>query len=352
MLTRPGRRAWAAAGALAVAVVVAMVVWRARPRAPAAAPPSTSASAQPKATKPLEVGVVADCGSGLLVLAHERGLFERARVGVEILRFRSSAQVLAALATGRIDLAVVDDLRFAERSWQRDDTHALAAVARSRSDRWVVTKPGIAGAGDLRGHRVGVHKTTASEYILERVLKQAGMSVADVDVVDVPRKELSRALGGGRVDAIVLGSPLERPVAKAFPFPAAEVGSPGAHALSYVIVGKRERVRARAHQVAQLFDVLVASGELWRADPQRAANETAYRLMADTERTAGHCAALDFGVSLDARLVEDLDGAASWFAEHSRRTGRGGERTPLYDPGPLRAARPELVRLGPPDRDR
>ncbi|MFZ5461130.1 ABC transporter substrate-binding protein [Stutzerimonas stutzeri] len=61
----------------------------------------------------------------------------------------------------------------------------------------------IATLDDLRGRRIGVENTALGAYFLSRVLDQAQLDIADLDVVSLPVHEQVEAYTAGRVDAVI-----------------------------------------------------------------------------------------------------------------------------------------------------
>jgi NitT/TauT family transport system substrate-binding protein len=66
---------------------------------------------------------------------------------------------------------------------------------------------GITTARDLRGKRVSIPRDTSAHYYLVRTLETAGLTEADVTLVDLPRDQMAAGLSAGRVDAIVMWEP-------------------------------------------------------------------------------------------------------------------------------------------------
>jgi NitT/TauT family transport system substrate-binding protein len=66
---------------------------------------------------------------------------------------------------------------------------------------------GIRAPRDLRGRRVSIPRDTSAHYYLVRTLETAGLSEADVTLVDLPRDQMAAGLVAGRVDAMVMWEP-------------------------------------------------------------------------------------------------------------------------------------------------
>lgn len=81
----------------------------------------------------------------------------------------------------------------------------LSAVLRQQV---VVRKEsGIRSVADLRGRSIGVLTGTSSHYGLVQVLKRAGLSAADVKIVNLPPPEARAAFQAGQIDAWAIWPP-------------------------------------------------------------------------------------------------------------------------------------------------
>ena len=66
---------------------------------------------------------------------------------------------------------------------------------------------GIRTPADLRGKRVSVPRDTSAHYYLVRTLVTAGLTEADVTLVDLPRDGMAAGVAAGRADALVMWEP-------------------------------------------------------------------------------------------------------------------------------------------------
>lgn len=118
-------------------------------------------------------------------------------------------QVQAFIA-GDVDVGVVSPLGLIQAG---SGGVELRAVGRWRTDFALfalITAPGvegIAGWGDLRGKRVAFQRNTMGEALVLLELDRLGMSLDDIDVVDVPHVQVTTVLQQGDADVGVTGEP-------------------------------------------------------------------------------------------------------------------------------------------------
>lgn len=77
----------------------------------------------------------------------------------------------------------------------------------SNGNDMVVAAPGIDSIKDLKGKKVGVEVGFVGHLILLNALEKAGMTEADVELVNVPTNETPQVLASGDVSAIVAWQP-------------------------------------------------------------------------------------------------------------------------------------------------
>lgn len=77
----------------------------------------------------------------------------------------------------------------------------------SNGNDMVVAAPGIDSVADLKGKKVGVEIGFVGHLLLLNALEKAGLTEADVELVNVPTNETPQVLASGDVDAIVAWQP-------------------------------------------------------------------------------------------------------------------------------------------------
>ncbi|MBX2847669.1 MAG: ABC transporter substrate-binding protein [Acidiferrobacterales bacterium] len=77
----------------------------------------------------------------------------------------------------------------------------------SNGNDMVVAAPGIESIADLKGKKVGVEIGFVGHLLLLNALEKAGMTEADVELINVPTNETPQVLASGDVSAIVAWQP-------------------------------------------------------------------------------------------------------------------------------------------------
>jgi NitT/TauT family transport system substrate-binding protein len=167
---------------------------------------------------PLKVrmGSVGSLADGPIFVAQERGYFTEAGLDVEDVRGQGVTTLVAPLAAGQIDLLAAAMAAGLYNAFARDiDVRIVADKGRllkghgnaglvARQDLW--ESGAVRTLPDLRGRRVGLAGYNAGSAVtlfLGHALDAQGMSIADVEPVDIVLGDLNVALANGSLDAAI-----------------------------------------------------------------------------------------------------------------------------------------------------
>jgi sulfonate transport system substrate-binding protein len=158
------------------------------------------------ASQSLTIGVLRAPTSGIMAISDQNGWFKDAGVDLKTELFTAAAgpKIIKALGSGSIALSFVNS------------TAALLALASGAIPLRVISIPTdpsrlfallstdkIDTVQKLAGKRVAATAGTALHYFLARTLAANGMSLKDVEFVNLPADQGQAAFVAGRVDALV-----------------------------------------------------------------------------------------------------------------------------------------------------
>ena len=152
------------------------------------------ASAPVTERPPLKVGWSLWPGWYPLVIAQEKGLFEKHGVEVELTFFPLYSQALPNLDTRKVDaatLVVGDVLPLASQG----EAKIVLITDTSDGGDSIMASSDVPSPADLRGKRIGVGLGTFGEVLVREMLERNHISVGDVTLVDVPPENLPAELG-------------------------------------------------------------------------------------------------------------------------------------------------------------
>lgn len=194
---------------LALALVAALALAGCTGNKPA--PSSGSGGAKPEAMK---IGTLATQDALPLWVAEQKGYFTDAGLPeVEIVRFQSAQECQVAFQSGAVD-ALMTDLIVAA-NLQGSGTKVVVPTvmlgATTEQGRFaVVGAPGanLTSMADLRGVPVGTASATITEYILDKLMEEAGVAGSDVKKEEVKKMPVRfQLLMSGKLKAASLPEP-------------------------------------------------------------------------------------------------------------------------------------------------
>lgn len=149
-------------------------------------------------------------------VAKELGYFAEQGLDVEVLAFAGGSEMIAELATGRLDAGMGGAGPGLFNAVDRD--FPITVIAPGHSEGKPVATPlvvskracesgAIRSVADLRGKKVAINAPGATEYWLSQALSTGGLTIADVDLETIAFADAVTALGSGAIDAAMLGEP-------------------------------------------------------------------------------------------------------------------------------------------------
>jgi len=116
--------------------------------------------------------------------------------------------VSEAFAAGEIDMGVMGDLpAFVGRSSGIKYTIVSASDMAKSQALLVNPKSGIQSVADLKGKKVATTKNTSGHELLVAFLEKEGMTLNDINFINMSAADLSQALIKGDIDAAVIWEP-------------------------------------------------------------------------------------------------------------------------------------------------
>jgi putative hydroxymethylpyrimidine transport system substrate-binding protein len=136
-----------------------------------------------------------------LLVAQQTGEFARAGLIVELIEPADAAMAPKLVAAGHGDIALTDEPHFHEQiAGGLPLVRVGALIDRPLSTLAALRRSGIAKIGDLRGRRIGHGSGDAERAMVGAMLATAGLTLGDVQLVDIG-EQLTVALLTGQVDA-------------------------------------------------------------------------------------------------------------------------------------------------------
>lgn len=180
------------------------------------APGSTSAGSE--TTTKVRVGYIPGAHDvAQLFVADEKGYFAEEGIEIEATAFQTGISLAQALTGGSLDMGVMGAVvanfpakgqgRVIVLNNQQVDIHQI----------WAAPGSGIETIEDLKGKTIATTTGTAADLVLQVALDKAGLTRADVEVVNLDMPAVTNTFVTEGVDAASIWSPFDRQVEENLP---------------------------------------------------------------------------------------------------------------------------------------
>jgi NitT/TauT family transport system substrate-binding protein len=158
--------------------------------------------------EPLRISYFTWVGYGPLFVAQEMGFFADEGIEVELINIDDHTAAFSGLFAGQIDAIAAgtqDVLTFAAPD--EDRLVCVLPLDESRGGDGILANKDIRTIADLKGRSVAVPRGSLQQFYLAILLKEVGLTEADVEVVDLPAEDAGEAFMMQEVDAAVTFEP-------------------------------------------------------------------------------------------------------------------------------------------------
>lgn len=159
----------------------------------------------PQKTEPLRVEYTKWWGDYTLVIAKEKGFFDKYGVEVEPVFYEKFSNTYPDLAAGQIDgalIAIGDAININHSAGMK-----AVAISDDGGEDSIVAAPEITSIQDLKGKKVGVLPGTQYELMISEMLKSSNMNPTDISIVSVDPGNARAALDAKQVQAVFTWEP-------------------------------------------------------------------------------------------------------------------------------------------------
>lgn len=250
---------------------------------PTAAPP-TAAGTQPTAVPaqatnapaggtgtmtPLKLGYSVWVGYGPLFLARDKGYFKDQGLDVTLVKVEDPKQRFTALAGKQLD-GLVTTLDTMTQYWKPETPfRAVLALDESSGGDGIVSGSALNTVADLKGKQVGVNVGSVSQFFLEYLLKQNGMTDKDLTLVKMQQGDVPAALAAKRIDAGVTWEPyLSASVKNGAKLIATSKDTPGL--IVDILLLRNDVMQANPQAAQGLVNAWNQAIEYWKQNPDDA----------------------------------------------------------------------------------
>jgi NitT/TauT family transport system substrate-binding protein len=159
------------------------------------------------ATAQIKVGVSDWPGWVAWYIAEQKGFFKKHGANVKLVWFANYTDSISALSAGQLD---ANSQTWSDTMAPLAKGVALKAILvndNSAGNDALMVGPKIKSFADLKGKKVALEEFSVSHFLLTLALDKNGMTLKDVNVVNLSAGDAAAAFLAGRVDAAVVWNP-------------------------------------------------------------------------------------------------------------------------------------------------
>ncbi|CAN5398687.1 NrtA/SsuA/CpmA family ABC transporter substrate-binding protein [soil metagenome] len=276
--------------------------------------------------------------SGIVIVAKEKGFFEKHGLDITTSNFTSGKQCLDTVVGGGADIATTAEAPVTAAAMAGQPIAFLARMEYSDLKTVVASKAGIKSKADLKGKKIAFTAGTGSEVYTSALLGKAGLKKEDVTLVNLRPQEMLPALLAGSIDAFDTWEPHIANAKKVMGADVAEIDTKGIYSETFNIVVMKDYLEKNG-QLLENFLAAMIDAETWmKANPEDAITVVAKTVGIKREDLAPIWADYFYRVTLDDRQIDTLKTHAAWRLETGNHPP--GATMPdflkVFAPGPLR----------------
>jgi len=146
-------------------------------------------------------------GYGPFYIAQEKGFFAEEGVDIELTVMENTPLKMGALMAGQIDMVASTADEFPIYMKPGKPIKYILAVDNSNGGDGVVANKDIESVADLKGRKVAFEEGSVSQFFINALLREAGLTQKDIEPVNMTATDAGMAFAAGRVDAAVTWEP-------------------------------------------------------------------------------------------------------------------------------------------------
>ena len=242
-----------------------------------------SAASSSSGSETVGMGIQPWLGYGPWYVADEKGYFEDEDVDVSITSFMNDADMSAAFASDRIQVANVASHTALQLAEQGLDISIVLLLDASLTADAILTDGSITDVADLAGKDVAFEEGSVSNLLLGYALEEAGLILDDISPVPMDPSEAATALIGGSVPAAVTYEPYISEASKAGDFEVVYTAAEKTGLISDVLIVDNDYLAENPDAVQKVVNAWGPAIEFYRSDTDEARAIIAENVGSDVE---------------------------------------------------------------------
>jgi len=255
-------------------------------------------SCSEQSVPPVKIAINPWPGYEFLYLAEEKGFFQKTGLNAKLIQLRSLADGQRAYINGHVDGMASTVIEAVQAEVFGGEPLKVVMVSDySDGGDMVVARSEFANMQALRGKKIGCEVSSLGIFILQRALAKSGMSLEDVELVNIEQMRVEKAMNSQELDAVVTYSPVSINLLNSKNYHAVFTSREIPKEIIDIISISEKALKANPEFVSRLHDAWGMALDYYRSNPQ-----DALTIMAEREGITP----ADFkGVLSDLKIVDE-----------------------------------------------
>ena len=298
------------------------------------------------------VGIQTSPAMALVMVAKDKGFFEKQGLDVELKEFAAGKDALAAFLGGSLDFSISGDVPVTLSTLAGNKFVVPAqVVGRTKNEVRVVAKKetGLDTADKFfkaKKRKLATSIGGGPEFFTYEFLNKLGITKDQVEIVAQKPGDMPAALISGSVDAIAIFDPFAFIAEKQLGDKSITFTDESVYSELYVIEAK-ESVKQDSATLEKLLKGLVAAEKFTKDNPEEAKTIVIKYTKLDKGTVDGIWNSFDFRIALTPQLLEYWNREAQWAKDSGKvkpETGTPNFRDIIFD-APLKKVSSSAVEL-------
>lgn len=299
------------------------------------------------------LGIQMSPAMALVMVAKDRGMFEKHGLTVELKEFTAGKFALQAFLGGSLDFAVAGDVPVALAALQGSDMHVVTqVVAATRNEVRVVARrdpdaPSPASFFASKRRKLATSLGGGPEFYTWNFLNHFKIPRQSVEIVSQRPEDMPAALASGSVDAIAVFDPFAYLAERRLGSDAVVYTEASLYSELYVLTASKAQLEGKPRNIEALVRSLDDAAAYVREAPETAKAIVGRYTKLEKDVVEGIWNTFDFRVLLGKRLLEYWKAEEAWKAESNPGAAGAAHKDwrRILAPDALRLVNPAAVQL-------
>lgn len=254
--------------------------------------------------------------TALLWVADDRHFFEQNGLNLTFRKYDSGAGSLDGVVNGEADITVgVTEFPLVRNAFRNVKVRAIGNIDKGYFTEVIARRDrGIMNISDLKGKRVGTTKGTVAEFHLGRFLNLHGMTMQDIELVDLRTPaEWVNEIVDGNIDAVATAQPYANSARNRLGDDAIVWSAQSSQPLFALVISTDTWITEHPETTGKFLRSLAQGEEYTIAHPAEAKSIIQKRLNLDPGYMGIVWKQNQFSLTLDHSLIAAMEDEARWM---------------------------------------